>query len=131
MRDVRVLIVDDEIDFASTLAERLRLRKFDAEAVSGADEAIARIHAGFRPDVVILDLKMPGIDGLATLTLLKQEDAAVEAILLTGHGSTTAAIEGMQRGLFDYLMKPVDIAELVQKIRNAAAKSKGAGDLSR
>lgn len=122
MREVRVLIVDDEIDFATTLAERLRLREFDAEAVSGAGEAIARIHGGFRPDVVLLDLKMPGIDGLAALTLLKEEDPTLEAILLTGHGSTTAAIDGMQRGLFDYLMKPVDIADLVERIRSAAAK---------
>ncbi len=126
MRKVKVLIVDDEIDFASTLAERLQLRDFEAEAVSGADGAVARIHGGWKPDVVLLDLKMPGIDGLATLTLLKQEDPKLEAILLTGHGSTTAAIEGMQRGLFDYLMKPVDIGDLVQRIRNAAAKRRGA-----
>ena len=59
---------------------------------------------------------------LAALSLLKQEDATLEAILLTGHGSTTAASEGMQRGLFDYLVKPVDIGELVEKIREAAAK---------
>lgn len=127
MREVRVLIVDDEIDFATTLAERLRLREFDAEAVSGAGEAIARIHGGFRPDVVLLDLKMPGIDGLAALTLLKEEDPTLEAILLTGHGSTTAAIDGMQRGLFDYLMKPVDIADLVERIRSAAAKRRRRG----
>jgi len=122
MPEVRVLIVDDEGDFAVTLAERLRLRGFDALAVSGAEEAMARIHAGFDPAVVLLDLKMPGLDGLATLSLLKQERPAVEVILLTGHGSTTAAIEGMQRGLFDYLVKPVDIGELVERIRDAAAK---------
>ena len=122
MREARVLIVDDEVDFGETLAERLRLRGFDALAVSGADGAMARIQAGFRADVVILDLKMPDVDGLAALSLLKQEDATAEVILLTGHGSTTAAIEGMQRGLFDYLVKPVDIGELVEKIREAAAK---------
>ncbi len=122
MRRIRVLVVDDETEFGSTLAERLRLREFEAEAVAGADEALARIHAGFRPDVVLLDLKMPGVDGLAALSLLKREDPGMEAILLTGHGSTTAAIEGMRRGLFDYLMKPVDIAELVARIDEAAAK---------
>lgn len=122
MREARVLIVDDEVEFGETLAERLRLRGFDALAVSGADQAMARIHAGFRADVVILDLKMPDVDGLAALSLLKQEDATAEVILLTGHGSTTAAIEGMQRGLFDYLVKPVDIGELVEKIREAVAK---------
>ncbi len=122
MREARVLIVDDEVEFAATLAERLRLRGFDALAVSGADEAMARIHADFGPDVVVLDLKMPDVDGLAALSLLKQEDATVEVILLTGHGSTTAAIEGMQRGLFDYLVKPVDIGELIEKIREAARR---------
>ena len=122
MREVRVLIVDDEDDFALTLAERLRLRGFEALAVGGADEALERIHAGFAPEVVLLDLKMPGVDGLATLSLLKERDPRIEVILLTGHGSTTAAIEGMQRGLFDYLVTPVDIGALVERIREAAAK---------
>jgi DNA-binding NtrC family response regulator len=127
MRETRVLVVDDETDFAVTLAERLRLRGFDAVAVGGADEAMSFIHGGFTPDVVLLDLKMPGVDGLAALSLLKREDPKVEAILLTGHGSTQAAIEGMQRGLFDYLVKPVDIGELVEKIREAAEKRRRAG----
>jgi DNA-binding response OmpR family regulator len=122
MRETRVLVVDDELAFGGTLAERLRLRGFDAVAASGADEALARIQAGFDPDVVVLDLKMPGVDGLATLSLLKARDAGVEVILLTGHGSTTAAIEGKQRGLFDYFVKPVDIGELVARIREAARK---------
>src|SRR5512133_2733322 len=121
MPELRVLVVDDETDFAVTLAERLRLRGFDAVAVGGADEAMARIHEGFAPDVALLDLKMPGVDGLGVLTLLQRADPHVEAILLTGHGSTQAAIEGMQRGLFDYLVKPVDIGELVDKIREAGA----------
>jgi DNA-binding NtrC family response regulator len=127
MREVRVLVVDDETDFAVTLAERLRLRGFDAVAVGGADEAMERIHAGFAPDVALLDLKMPEVDGLGTLSLLKRADPRVEAILLTGHGSTQAAIEGMQRGLFDYLVKPVDIGELVEKIEEAAAKRRRSG----
>lgn len=122
MRETRVLVVDDELAFGDTLAERLRLRGFDAVPASGADEAFARIQGGFDPDVVVLDLKMPGVDGLATLSLLKARDPGVEVILLTGHGSTTAAIEGMQRGLFDYFVKPVDIGELVGRIREAARK---------
>lgn len=122
MRELDVLIVDDELEFASTLAERLGLRGIVAQAVAGAEEALARIHGGARPDVVLLDLKMPGVDGLATLSLLKEEAPGIEVIMLTGHGSTRAAIEGMRRGLYDYLMKPVDVGELAQKIRKAAAR---------
>jgi len=120
----KVLIVDDEMEFAETLAERLNLRNFEARAVGGAEEAQTMIGAGWRPDVVLLDLKMPGMDGLATLDMIKAMDQAIEVIMLTGHGSTASGIIGMQRGLFDYLMKPVDIGDLVEKINQAAAKQK-------
>lgn len=126
MGDVKVLVVDDEADFGVTLAERLSLRGFDARAVSGWDEALALLQKGFSPDVALLDLQMPRVDGLTALSLLKKEDPTVEAILLTGHGSTTAGIEGMKRGLFDYLVKPVDIGELVEKIEEAAGKRRRA-----
>lgn len=120
MATIPVLIIDDEHDFAVTLAERLQLRHFEAKAVDGADEAMALIQGGWRPAVVIVDLKMPGLDGIETLSLIKQHDPTIEVILLTGHGSTTAGIEGMHKGLFDYLMKPVDIGELIEKIEQAA-----------
>ncbi|MFZ5774523.1 MAG: response regulator [Thermodesulfobacteriota bacterium] len=123
MDTVKVLIIDDERDFATTLAERLELRDFEARAVGGAEEAMEVIQGGWRPAVVVVDLKMPGLDGIATLSLLKQHDPAMEVILLTGHGSTTAGIEGMRLGLFDYLMKPVDIGELIERINQAAAKA--------
>ena len=122
MAMIKVLIIDDERDFATTLAERLQLRDFEAQAVGGADEAMALIQSGWHPTVVLLDLKMPGLDGIATLALLKQHDPSMEVILLTGHGSTNAGIEGMRLGLFDYLMKPVDIGELIERISQAAAK---------
>lgn len=120
MATIPVLIIDDEHDFAVTLAERLQLRNFEAKAVGGADEAMALMQGGWRPAVVIVDLKMPGLDGIETLSLIKQHDPTIEVILLTGHGSTTAGIEGMNKGLFDYLIKPVDIAELIEKIELAA-----------
>ncbi len=122
MGKIRVMVIDDEVDFANTLAERLILRNFDAVAVPGAEEAMAKLQSGWQPKVVVLDLKMPGLDGIETLNLIKQYDPTIEVILLTGHGSTTAAIEGMQKGLFDYLMKPIDIGELVAKIEEAAKK---------
>jgi DNA-binding response OmpR family regulator len=118
----RILIVDDELDFGSTLAERLELRGFVAKAVGGAEEAVAALASGWRPDVVLLDLMMPGVDGLATLDLIKQHDPRIEVIILTGHGSTESGIIGMRRGLFDYLMKPVDIGELIARINEAGVR---------
>ena len=117
-----VLLVDDEIDFVSSLAERLKLRKIDADiAVSGEDafKAISKK----RPDVVILDLKMPGLDGLEVLSHIKIMDASIQVILLTGHGSTREGIDGMKLGAFDFLMKPIDIDELIA-IVNKASESK-------
>ena len=118
----RILIIDDELDFGITLAERLELRGFTAKAVAGAEEAMAALTADWRPDVVLLDLMMPGVDGLATLDLIKQHDPKIQVIILTGHGSTESGIIGMQRGLFDYLMKPVDIGELIARINEAGAR---------
>ena len=118
----RVLIVDDELDFGTTLAERLELRGFAAKAVGGAQEAMEVLAADWRPDVVLLDLMMPGVDGLAALDLIKRHDPKIQVIILTGHGSTDSGIIGMQRGLFDYLMKPVDIGELIARINEAGAQ---------
>lgn len=118
----RILIVDDELDFGATLAERLELRGFAAKAVGGAQEAMDALAGDWRPDVVLLDLMMPGVDGLAALDLIKQHDSQIQVIILTGHGSTESGIIGMQRGLFDYLMKPVDIGELIARINEAGAK---------
>lgn len=118
----RILIVDDEVDFSEALAERLEMRNFEAMTASSAQEAIEKIRAGGTPDVVVLDLKMPGMDGIETLELIKQYDPSIEVILLTGHGSTESGIAGMKRGLFDYLMKPVELKVLVDKINEAATK---------
>lgn len=127
MAEIKVLIVDDETEFAATLAERLEMRRMQTRVAGGADEALALIGAGWRPDVVLLDLKMPGLDGLQTLTLLKQQYPELEVILVSGHGSTSAGMEGMQKGLFDYLLKPVDIGVVVEKIEQAYLKKSGSG----
>ncbi|MCG2822396.1 MAG: response regulator [Desulfobulbaceae bacterium] len=118
----RILIVDDELDFGITLAERLELRGYAAKAVGGAQEAMGVLADNWRPEVVLLDLMMPGVDGLATLDLIKQHDPKIQVIILTGHGSTESGILGMQRGLFDYIMKPVDIGELIARINEAGAQ---------
>lgn len=122
MTQIKVMLVDDEADFAETLAERLTLRSFEVRLAGGAEEAMTVLQSGWHPDVVLLDLKMPGLDGLATLSLIKEHDPGIEVILVTGHGSTSAGMEGMHKGLFDYLMKPIDIGVIVERIKEAAGK---------
>lgn len=122
MTKIKILLVDDEIEFAETLAERLRLRSFEVTVVSRADEALTALDAGLRPDVVLLDIKMPGLDGLDALAQITARNLKTETILLTGHGEAASSIEGMKRGAFDYLMKPVDIGELIAKIEQAVAR---------
>jgi two-component system response regulator RegA len=117
---VRVLVVDDEVDYATALAARLRRRGFDADITFSGTDAIARVRAG-PPDVVLLDLKMPGMDGLATLRALHRIAPRVRIIVLTGHGTVASGIEGMQIGAEDFLLKPVDIDVLCVAIAATAA----------
>jgi DNA-binding NtrC family response regulator len=116
---VSVLLVDDEADFVFTLAERLKLRGFQVSATTKATDVMAKLKEnGVR--VILLDVKMPGIDGLKLMSEIKREQPDLRIILLTGHGSVADAKRGMEEGAVDYLMKPVDIEELTEKIRNAA-----------
>lgn len=124
MEQLRILLVDDEEDFASTLAERLGLRGFQAEVATSGTEALRHL----REDdfsVLILDVKMPGIDGLGLMVQIKRKRPDLPVILLTGHGSVANAETGMKEGAFDYLMKPIDIDELTEKIRDAVGREKG------
>lgn len=121
---MRVLVVDNEVDFASTLAERLRLRKIEAESVFAGGDVLPGV-ARLRPDVIILDLDMPDMGGLDVLSQVKVIDPAIEVILLTGHGSFEAGITGMELGAFDYIVKPVDLSQLMAKITEAYTKKKG------
>ncbi|MFH1921010.1 MAG: response regulator [Planctomycetota bacterium] len=124
MEQLRILLVDDEVDFASALAERLVLRGFQAEvATSGLDAARHVRENDF--SVLVLDVKMPGIDGLGLMAEIKRKRPDLPVILLTGHGSVADAETGMKEGAFDYLMKPIDIDELIEKIRNAVGREKG------
>lgn len=122
----RVLIVDDEKDFATTLAERLNLRDMEAVAVFCAEDALTLIHTSEHvPDVVLLDLKMPNIDGLQTLEAIKQYDPSIEVIMLTGHGDKKI-VEGISGMILDYIIKPVDLPELITKINEATRKRRAA-----
>jgi DNA-binding NtrC family response regulator len=121
MAHTKVLLVDDEKEFASALAERLQLRNYDVQAAANALEALGIVHS-FRPDVVLLDLRIPGMDGIETLKAIKKFDSTIEVIMLTGHGDVQSVENGMKNGAFEYIMKPVDISELTVKINKAWQK---------
>ena len=119
---IHVLIVDDEADFSTALVERLQRRGFAAEAVLSGREALERLGAD-RYQVAVLDLKMPGLDGLATLREIKRAGLEVAVIVLTGHGTVASGIDGMQIGAADFLQKPVDVDALCTAIRAAAERA--------
>ena len=118
MNKPRILLVDDEVVFANNLFKLLSKRGYDAAVVySGADAADIVEEKEF--DVIVLDMKMPGMDGIATLKEIKKKMPSVEVVILTGHGSVESGIEGMQLGAFDFLMKPVSIDDLQEKVSEA------------
>jgi DNA-binding NtrC family response regulator len=114
----RVLVVDDEQDFAKALVERLELRDYDVTACFGGEEAVEKMER-YNFDVVILDVKMPGMDGIEVLREIKRIKPLAEVIMLTGHATVETAIEGMKLGAYDYLMKPCETEDLVSKIDRA------------
>ena len=118
MENLRVLVVDDEADFLETIVMRLQRRKIDAHGVDGGKKALELVE-NERFDVVVLDVLMPGMDGIETLKLLKKKKPFIEVIILTGHGSVESGLQGMQFGAFDYIMKPADLDELLEKIQQA------------
>ncbi len=119
MAEYRVLLVDDEEEFVSALSERLMLRGIEVKSALNGEEALARlVEKEF--EVVILDVMMPGLGGLEVLRQIKSTHPNTQVILLTGHGATREGIEGMRLGAFDYLIKPVDIEEMLEKMKEAA-----------
>lgn len=121
MTKARVLVVDDEREFATTLTERLRLRSYEAVAAFTAEEAIAAVEAS-APDVVLLDLTLPGVRGVELLMTLRQRLPHGEIILLSGHLDLAEKIEGVRIDSFGLLLKPVDLPELIAKIDAARAR---------
>jgi DNA-binding response OmpR family regulator len=123
MEQLKVLLVDDEVEFVNTLAERLQLREIETIIATDGDEALRIINTD-RPPVVVLDVMMPGIGGLDVLQQIKRSYPQIQVILLTGRGSTNDGIKGMRLGAFDYMMKPVKIEDLIQKMNEAFQVSK-------
>jgi len=114
----RVLIVDDEVDFVEMLSLRLKEAGEKVTPAYNGRECI-EILGKTDIDVVILDIKMPGMDGIETLKEIKKRFPLVEVIMLTGHGTTETAVDGMKLGAFDYLLKPADFSELLEKLEGA------------
>jgi len=115
---IRVLLVDDEKDFIEMLAQRLEARGFEVTtALSG--EAALNVFTERELDVVVLDVLMPGKDGIETLKEIKKIKPLLHVIMLTGNATVETAIEGMKQGAYDYLMKPTDMQDLVEKITRA------------
>jgi DNA-binding NtrC family response regulator len=121
MAGLRILIVDDEQELVQALVERLKLRGFQAHGVTAGDEALEIIRSESF-DVVLLDVKMPGLGGIELIKHIKRERPGLEVVMLTGHGSAKDAEEGKALGAFDYLMKPVKFESLLEILRAAAGK---------
>ena len=122
MARANVLLVDDEAPFVEALTKRLLKRGLDITPAYDATQALHKLEEIQTIEVVILDVKMPEIDGIEALQQIKTAHPLVEVIMLTGHATVESAIEGMKLGAFDYLMKPCDIDELIAKVDQAAAK---------
>jgi DNA-binding NtrC family response regulator len=117
----RILLIDDEQDFVDILSMRLNEAGEQVTAAYNGQEGLGKL-AEQEIDVVILDIKMPGMDGIQTLRKIKMLHPLVEVILLTGHGTTQTAVEGMKLGAFDYLLKPADFDDLTTKLEGARKK---------
>ena len=127
MGDIKLLLVDDNEDFIITLAERLDLRNLASRMANDGSQAMDAVEDS-EPDVMVLDLKMPGIDGMEVLRRVREKYPAIQVIILTGHGNDLDESEARQLGAFDYLKKPVDIELLVDRIRAAVQAKKSFGD---
>ena len=121
MEPFNVLFVDDEVDFLETLLKRMKKRQLNAFGVNSGEEALSYLK-DHDVDIVVLDVRMPGMDGIETLRKIKKINPLLEVIMLTGHACLEIAREGMEVGAFDYLMKPINIDELLYKLQDAYKK---------
>jgi DNA-binding NtrC family response regulator len=124
MAAANLLLVDDEVTFVEILAERLNLREFNISTAHSGAEALERLQTFPDIDVVILDLVMPDMDGIETMKRIKQTRPLVEVIMLSGVATVESAIEGMELGAFDYLLKSAGIETLIEKVIAAVARKR-------
>jgi DNA-binding response OmpR family regulator len=121
MEGLKVLLVDDELDFVSTLAERLEIRNIEVSYTTDGAEALHRVKLE-PPDIVVLDVMMPGLGGLEVMQEIKRRHPEIKVILLTGRGATENGVSGMNLGAFDFLMKPIRLDDLLKKLEEAATE---------
>jgi DNA-binding NtrC family response regulator len=124
MLETKLLLVDDEEAFVAAMEKRLTMRNMKITVAYTGEEGLQRLGDDPDIDVVLLDVKMPGMDGIATLREIKNRHPMTEVIMLTGHATVESAIEGMKLGAFDYMMKPCDMDQLVAKVEEAKNKKK-------
>jgi DNA-binding NtrC family response regulator len=117
-KDIKVLLVDDEEAFVNTLAQRLKMRELNVNTVYDGEQALAKVKSE-EPDVMVLDLKMPGLHGMEVLKEIRKAYPNMQVIILTGHGTEKDEEEARRLGGFDFLRKPADIETLVGKIKEA------------
>ena len=123
MNTFTVLFVDDETDFVTSLIKRMQRRDISAYGVHSGEEALDFLAEDkINVDVVVLDVRMQGMNGIETLKTLKHRYPSIEVIMLSGHANLSVAKEGMEMGAFDYLMKPVNLDELFYKLQDAYHK---------
>lgn len=119
-----ILLVDDEVPFLDAMARRLEKRELRILTARSGEEGLEKLRENPRLDVVILDIRMPGMDGIETLREMKKLRPLTEVVLLTGHDTVEAAIDGMKIGAFDFLMKPCDLELLLEQIQGAVRKKR-------
>jgi DNA-binding NtrC family response regulator len=119
MQSCKILLIDDEVELVTTLVERLEIRGIEAEAVTNGHDAIEKMCTS-KYEVVVADLKMPGLSGVEVINFINRRYPDINVILITGHGNTESdENEDIIEGVFEILMKPFDINQLVQTIKRA------------
>ncbi|WP_319466343.1 response regulator [uncultured Pseudodesulfovibrio sp.] len=118
MNQIKVLVVDDEPDFLKLIKRRLGKRNIDVHVAESGHQALDFLSES-TADVVVLDVKMPGMSGIETLKEVRRRHNEIEVIMLTGHGSMQSGIEGISHGAYDYMLKPFSIDDLLERIRAA------------
>ena len=119
-----IMLVDDEVLFVETMAKRLEKRNIEILFAFSGEECLEKLKMNENLEVIVLDIVMPGMNGLETLKEIKKVFPLIEVIMLTGNATIETAIEGMKLGAFDFLIKPCDIKELVNKVEDAAQKKR-------